>query len=158
MPVVTHPGPSAPPAPAVRLEIPDGWQPQPSGDALLRAAGSGAGGDAVEIAVRHLTGDPALGSAVLVEDSTSQVAGGAGQVEEPFVVEIGGREWHARNVSWDEDGTPVVEVHLATTLDPTDVVSRHVLAVGRARGAGLDADYDALQAVLESLVVEEVRG
>ncbi len=158
MPVVAHPGPSAPPAPAVRFEVPDGWQPQPSGDALLRATGTGARGDAVEIAVRHLSGDPALGSDALVEDSTSRAAAGAGQVEEPFVVELGGREWHARNVSWDEDGTPVVEVHLATALDPTEVVSRHVLAVGRARGAGLDADYDALQAVLESLVVDEVRG
>lgn len=33
MPVVTHPGPSAPLAPAVRFEIPDARRPQPSGDA-----------------------------------------------------------------------------------------------------------------------------
>lgn len=158
MPVLAHPGPSAPPAPAVRLEIPDAWEPQPPRDALLRAGGPGVGGEAVEIVVRHLSGHLALSSGVLVEDSTARVAGGAGHVEEPFVVEFGGREWHARNVSWDEDGAPVVEVHLATPLDPTETVSRHVLAVGRVRGAGLDADYDALQAVLESLVVDEAAG
>ena len=47
-----------------------------------------------------------------------------------------------------------------TTLAPAGegVVSRHVHVVGRVRGSGLDADYDALQGVLETLVVEEGEG
>ena len=77
-------------------------------------------------------------------------------MESSFVVEIGGREWVARNVSWDEATGPVVEVHLAAAVDagaPDDDVSRLVVATGRVRGATLDADYDVLQSVLETLVV-----
>jgi hypothetical protein len=48
-----------------------------------------------------------------------------------------------------------VEVHLAAAVDdaPADDVSRLVLVTGRVRGATLDADYDVLQSVLETLVV-----
>ena len=77
------------------------------------------------------------------------------EVEPSFVVEIGGREWVARNISWDESSGPVVEVHLAASVDDAadDEVSRLVVATGRVRGATLDADYDVLQSVLETLVV-----
>jgi hypothetical protein len=52
----------------------------------------------------------------------------------------------------------VVEVHLAALVDgapdgAADDVSRLVVATGRVRGATLDADYDVLQSVLETLVV-----
>lgn len=157
MPVVAHPGPSAPRAPGVSLEVPDGWAARPPGDALLRAGGPGSLGDDVEIVVRHVAAPPERDSAAVVDIACSAAGAGGGQVEEPFVVEIGGREWDARNVSWDEGGSPVVEVHLATALPPPGPVSRHVHAVGTVRGAGLDADYDAVQAVLETLTVAEAQ-
>ena len=76
-------------------------------------------------------------------------------MEPSFVVDIGGREWVARNISWDESTGPVVEVHLASAVEaaPDDDVSRLVVATGRVSGATLDADYDVLQSVLETLVV-----
>lgn len=154
MPVVAHPGPTSPAPPAVRFDAPDAWSAAPAGDALLRALGPGSAGDPVDVEVRHVTGPAGVGADDLVAESAARAAAAA-QVEEPFVVEIGGREWVARNTSWDEDGTAVVEVHLATTLAGDGDVSRHVLVVGRVRGAGLDADYDALQGVLESLVLDE---
>ncbi len=155
MPVLAHPGPSAPAPPGVRLEVPETWAAPPAGDALLRAAGPGANGR-VDVVVRHRAQAPDE----LAEDVVTALAAAAGgpvaEVEEPFVVEIGGREWHARNVSWDEDGTTVVEVHLVTPLPATDAASRVLHVTGRVGGEGLDADYDVLQQVLETLVVEEV--
>ncbi len=46
-----------------------------------------------------------------------------------------------------------MEVHLAAAVDESTDVSRLVVATGRVRGATLDADYDVLQSVLETLVV-----
>ena len=160
VPVVAHPGPTSPPPPAVRFEVPDPWVSTPAGDALLRVAGPGSAGDPVEVEVRQVVAPEGIEAAVLVDGSAGHAGGGGGVVEEPFVVEIAGREWVARNVSWSEDAGPVVEVHLATTLAPAveGVVSRHVHVVGRVRGSGLDADYDALQGVLETLVVEGGEG
>ncbi|PKW27942.1 hypothetical protein [Phycicoccus duodecadis] len=153
MPVLAHPGPSAPAAPAVHLEAPDGWAAVPAGDALLRLSGPGSQERPVEIVVRQLVEAPDTTTETVVADAT---AARGGEVEDPFVVDLGGREWHARNVSWDEDGTPVVEVHLATPLPAADGCAPHLLVVGRVGGAGLDDDYDALQAVLESVTVEDV--
>ena len=50
-------------------------------------------------------------------------------------------------------------MHLASGVDPAphDDLSRLVVATGRVRGVGLDADYDALQSVLETLVVGGAR-
>lgn len=156
MPVVAHPGPGSPAPPAVRLDVPQGWAQPPAGDALLAAAGPGSAGDEIAVEVRHVAAPPDVVADAVVAASTQRAGDGSGEVEEPFVVELGGREWLGRNVSWDESGTPVVEVHLATTLAADGPVSRTVLVVGRVRGAGLDADYDALQGVLETLVVEAV--
>lgn len=154
MPVLAHPGPSAPAASAVRLEAPDGWASVPAGDALLRLSGPGSQGRPVEIVVRQLVGAPDTTAATVVADSTAALGG---EVEDPFVVDLGGREWHARNVSWDEAGAPVVEVHLATALAASDGCAPHLLVVGRVGGPGLDDDYDTLQAVLESVTVEDGR-
>lgn len=154
MPVLVHPGPSAPAPPGVRLEVPESWVASPAGDALLRAAGPGVDGR-VEVVVRHRADPPEDLAPDLVAALAAAAGGPEGEVEEPFVVEIGGREWHARNVSWDEDGTAVVEVHLVTALPATDEASRVVHVAGRVGGEGLDADYDVLQQVLETLVVEE---
>ena len=155
MPVLAFPGPAAPAPPPVTLEVPDDWDAVPPGADLLRARGTGAAGDPVEVAVRHHTGPAGYAAADLVEALGVQPERSGTEVEPPFVVEIGGREWVARHVSWDEAGGPVVEVHLAAGVDPAadDDLSRLVVATGRVRGVGVDADYDVLQSVLESLVV-----
>ncbi|MBM6401272.1 hypothetical protein [Phycicoccus sonneratiae] len=155
MPVLAHPGPSAPAPPGIRLEVPESWAASPAGDALLRAGGPGASGS-VEVVVRHRVQPPQEAADAVVTALATAAGGPSGEVEEPFVVEIGGREWHARNVSWDEAGTPVVEVHLVTSLAATDAVTPVLHVAGRVAGDGLDADYDVLQQVLETLVVEEV--
>ncbi len=113
--------------------------------------------------LRAHTGPQGYAAADLLDDLATAAAAGT-DVEPAFVVEIGGREWTARNVSWDEPTGPVVEVHLAVAVDDavagaTDDdtgdagLSRLLLATGRVRGSGLDADYDALQSVLETVVV-----
>ena len=74
MPVLAHPGPSAPAPPGVRLEVPESWAAAPAGEALLRAAGPGTGGP-VEVVVRHRAGAPEESvDAVLAEVATA--AGG----------------------------------------------------------------------------------
>lgn len=154
MPVVVHPGPSAPAPPVVRLEVPEAWAAAPAGDALLRTGGAGTDAP-VEVVVRHRAGATTETPDTLLERLAASAGGPGAEVEEPFVVELGGREWTARNVSWDEDGTEVVEVHLVTALAPTPEVARVLHVTGRVAGSGLDADYDQLQQVLETLVVEE---
>ncbi|MGG5259001.1 hypothetical protein [Phycicoccus avicenniae] len=154
MPVVAHPGPSAPAPPAVRLEVPETWAAEPADDALLRTAGSGTDAP-VEVVVRHRAIDPTASADAVLERLAASAGGPGAEVEDPFLVEIGGREWAARNVSWDEAGSPVVEVHLVTALAATDAAARLLHVTGRVAGSGLDADYDQLQQVLETLVVEE---
>ncbi len=153
MPVLAHPGPSAPAPPGVRLEVPETWAAAPAGEALLRAAGPGTGGP-VEVVVRHRAGAPEESVDAVLAEVAAAAGGGVAEVEETFVVEIGGREWLARNVSWDDDG-PVVEVHLVCGLEPAPGASRLVHVAGRVSGPGLDDDYDLLQQVLETLTVDE---
>ena len=154
MPVVAYPGPAAPSPPPVTVEVPDGWEAVPAGSDLLRARGTGAAGEPVEVTVRSHTGPLGYAATDLVDALADDASRPGTEVEPPFVVEIGGREWVARNISWDESTGPVVEVHLAAAVDSApDEVSRLVLATGRVRGATLDADYDVLQSVLETLVV-----
>ena len=159
MPVLAFPGPVAPPPPSVTVEVPDGWDALPAGPGLLRVRGTGATGEPVEVSVRSHTGPPGYAATDLVDDLAGDATRPGTEVEPSFVVEIGGREWVARNVSWDEATGPVVEVHLAAAVDagPDDDVSRLVVATGRVRGADLDADYDVLQSVLETLVVGGTR-
>ena len=66
-----------------------------------------------------------------------------------FGLEIDGRAWRACNVSWD---TPVVVVHLVTAIDHGPV-QQMVLVSGRAEGEQVEADYDAIQQLAESLHV-----
>jgi hypothetical protein len=155
MPVLAFPGPAAPPPPTVTVEVPDGWDALPPGPGLLRARGTGAAGDPVEVTVSHHTGPAGLAATDLVEALGEGSRRAGTEVEPSFVVEIGGREWVARNISWDESTGPVVEVHLAAAVEEPgdDEVSRLVVATGRVSGATLDADYDVLQSVLETLVV-----
>ena len=159
MPVLAFPGPAAPAPPPVTFEVPDGWDTLPPGADLLRARGTGAAGDPVEVVVGHHTGPAGYAAADLVDALDEQPDRPGTEVEPPFVVEIGGREWVARHVSWDESSGPVVEVHLAAGVGPgpDDDLSRLVVATGRVRGAGLAADYDVLQSVLETLVVGGAR-
>ncbi len=164
MPVLAFPGPVAPAPPAVTLEVPEGWEPVPAGAGLLRARGTGSAGDVVEVGLAAHTA-AGVDASGLVEGLTTASAPAGSELEDVFVVEIGGREWAARNVSWDESGGPVVEVALVSLVEDVDVdpdaelggeaASRFVVATGRVRGAGLEADYDTLQSVLETVVVGE---
>ena len=156
MPVLAFPGPAAPAPPPVTLEVPDGWNALPAGGDLILARGTGSAGEPVEVAVRHHTASPGFGASDLVDALAADVGRAGTEVEPSFVVDIGGREWVARNISWDEPDGPVVEVHLAASVEPAGDgdLSRLVVATGRVRGSGLDADYDVLQSVLETLVVE----
>lgn len=165
MPVLAFPGPVAPAPPALTLEVPEGWEPVPAGAALLRARGTGSAGDVVEVGLAAHTA-AGVDASGLVEGLTTASAPEGSELEDVFVVEIGGREWAARNVSWDEPEGPVVEVALVSLvedvavegLDGDGVVAgagRFVVATGRVRGAGLEADYDTLQSVLETVVVGE---
>ena len=103
--------------------------------------------------MRSHTGPVGYAASDLVDALADGASRPGTEVEPSFVVEIGGREWVARNISWDESTGPVVEVHLAAAVDGSADVSRLVVATGRVRGATLDADYDVLQSVLETLVV-----
>lgn len=167
MPVVVVPGPLAPAPPPVTVEVPQGWEVLPAGADLLRVRGTGAAGDPVEVRLRPHTGPSGYAVEDLLEEVAATAAPGA-EVEPPFVVEIAGREWAARNLSWDEPDGAVVEVHLATALasagatPATDgaadreegpAFARLLVATGRVRGAGVEPDYDTLQSVLESIVV-----
>lgn len=154
MPVLAFPGPSAPPPPGVTLEVPDGWAVEPAGTGLLRAHGVGSAGDPVEVDVAAHAVAPDVRAEDLVERVTTSSAPGGSELEPVFVVEIGGREWAGRNVSWDEASGPVVEVVLATAGAPSqEDPGRFVVATGRVRGGGLEDDYDTLQSVLETLTV-----
>lgn len=160
MPVLAFPGPAAPSPPPVTLEVPEGWHALPAGPDLLRARGTGAAGDPVEVSVRQHTGPAGYAAGDLVDALADGLSRPGTEVEPPFVVEMGGREWVARHVSWDESAGPVVEVHLAAGVDAPDAVddvSRLVVATGRVGGATLAADYDVLQSVLETLVVGGAR-
>jgi hypothetical protein len=172
MPVLVVPGPAAPAPPPVTVEVPDAWEALPPGSDLLHVRGPGSAGDPVDVRLRPHTGPHGYAVADLLDDLGAAAEQGS-EVEPSFVIEIGGREWTARNVSWDEPDGPVVEVHLATAVEdaapddkeqapvaesaddgrPDAAFARLLLATGRVRGAGLDADYDVLQSVLESLAV-----
>ena len=163
MPVLAVPGPVAPAPPPVTVEVPEAWEALPPGADLLHVRGTGSAGDPVDVRLRAHTGPQGYAAADLLDDLATAAAAGT-DVEPAFVVEIGGREWTARNVSWDEPTGPVVEVHLAVAVDDAVAgagdddagdagLSRLLLATGRVRGSGLDADYDALQSVLETVVV-----
>jgi len=155
MAVLAFPGPTAPLPPSVTLEVPDGWHGLPAGPDLLRARGTGAAGQPVEVSVRSHTGPVGYAPGDLVDALADDASSPGSEVEPSFLVEIGGRDWVARNITWDESTGPVVEVHLAAAVEGTDDpdVSRLVVATGRVRGAALDTDYDVLQSVLETLVV-----
>lgn len=156
MPVLAFPGPVAPAPPGVTLEVPEGWESVPAGADLLRTRGTGSAGDAVEVAIAARTEDAGTTASSLVEELTEAAAPQGSEVEPVFVVELGGREWAGRNTSWDDAEGPVVEVALAARVDDgSDGPGRFVVATGRVRGPGLDADYDVLQSVLETLVVGE---
>ena len=164
MPVLAVPGPVAPAPPPVTVEVPEAWEALPPGADLLHVRGPGSAGDPVDVRLRAHTGPQGYAAADLLDDLAGSAAAGT-EVEPPFVVEIGGRDWTARNISWDEPTGPVVEVHLAVAVDDAAPggaddgdteragVSRLLLATGRVRGAGLDADYDVLRSVLETVVV-----
>ncbi|WP_392543724.1 hypothetical protein [Oryzobacter telluris] len=152
MPVLAYPGPAAPPLPAVTLEVPEGWEALPAGSGLLRARGTGSAGDPIEVGVAAHGVAEGTAAQGLVEEVTDAGAPEGSEVEPAFVVEIGGREWAARNLTWDEPSGPVVEVVLATSSGD-DASARFVVATGRVRGQGLEDDYDTLQSVLETLTV-----
>lgn len=156
MPVVAYPSRVRPAPPVLRLEVPDGWACPPPGDALVRVVGRGSAGDEVVVEVRHRVEAPDASAGTVASAVATAAAGASGEVEEVFLVEIADREWTAHNVSRDEADGPVVEVHLVAVVGADDDAVSAVHVCGRVSGEGLDDDYDLLQQVLESVVVDEV--
>ena len=159
MPVLAVPGPLAPAPPPVTVEVPEAWEALPPGADLLHVRGPGSAGDPVEVRLRSHTGPGGYAVTDLLDDLASSVTED-GEVEPPFLVDLSGREWTARNVSWDEPGGAVVEVHLVVDVAGpeaadagTDGFTRLLLVTGRVTGSRLEDDYDALRSVLETVVV-----
>jgi hypothetical protein len=177
MPVLAVPGPLAPAPPPVTVEVPEAWEALPPGADLLHVRGPGSAGDPVEVRLRSHTGPGGYAVTDLLDDLASSVRED-GEVEPPFLVDLSGREWTARNVSWDEPGGAVVEVHLVVDVDGSgteeadgsgteaadgsgteaadgggDGFTRLLLVTGRVTGSRLEDDYDSLRSVLETVVV-----
>ncbi len=157
MPVLAFPGPNAPAPPALSIDVPDGWRPLPADTDLLAAEGPGAGSEAVEITIRRHTRPSGYAAEQLADEVAAAGVGDhpGAEVEAPFVVDLGGREWLGRNVSWEGPEGSVVEVHLVTPAPGESEVTQFVVATGVVRGQALDADYDTLQGVLETVTISE---
>lgn len=157
MPVLAFPGPTAPAPPTLSIDVPEGWRSVPADTDLLAAEGPGSGSEAVEVTVRRHTRPAGYAAEQLADEVASAGVGDrpGAEVEATFVVELGGREWLGRNVSWQGPAGNVVEVHLVTPAPGDSEMTQFVAATGVVRGATLDADYDTLQAVLETLIVTE---
>lgn len=157
MPTVGHPSALSPAYPRIELTLPDDWTHEPGGDALLRAV-SGRGGDLAPELTAYVHTSREASTDHLVDD----LAGHAqeleeGEAEDTFTVEVEGREWTGLNVSWTEDGQPVYLVHLLTVVEAGDV--NHLVRVtGRIAGPDSEQDYEAVRAILETLVVDPMGG
>lgn len=155
MPVLAFPGPTAPAPPTLQIDVPEGWRPVPADTDLLATEGPGSGSEAVEITVRRHTRHAGYAAEQLADEVAAAGLGDrpGAEVEAPFVVELGGREWLGRNVSWEGPEGSVVEVHLVTPAPGACEVAQFVAATGVVRGDAIDADYDTLQTVLETLTL-----
>ncbi|HRC18622.1 MAG TPA: hypothetical protein PLV11_10125 [Phycicoccus elongatus] len=143
----SHPSAFSPAAPEVHVELAAGWTQVPAGADLVRFERHG-GRAVLTVALRT------VGRDVTLEDLLDEMVAGEharpdAQVDPTFGLEIDGRAWRACNVSWD---TPVVVVHLVTAIDHGPV-QQMVLVSGRAEGEQVEADYDAIQQLAESLHV-----
>ena len=157
MPTVGHPSALSPAYPRIELTLPDDWTVEPGGDALLRAV-HGRGGDLAPVLTAYVHTSREASTDDLVDDLAGEAEGrDEGEADESFVVDLEGREWTGLNVSWIEDGEPVYLVHLVTALDAGDVVQL-VRVTGRISGPDSEQDYEAVQSILETAVVDPMGG
>ena len=108
--------------------------------------------------MRSHTGPVGYAATDLVDALADGASRPGTEVEPSFVVEIGGREWVARNISWDESSGPVVEVHLAAAVDGATDGATTTSAGWSSPPAGCAArpwtpTTTCSQSVLETLVV-----
>ena len=157
MPTVGHPSALSPAYPRIELTLPDDWTVEPGGDALLRAV-HGRGGDLAPELTAYVHTSREASTDDLVDDLAGEAEGREeGEADETFVVEIEGREWTGLNVSWIEDGEPVYLVHLVTPVEAGEVA--HLVRVtGRIAGPDSEQDYEAVQSILETAVVDPMGG
>ncbi|MFW5473255.1 hypothetical protein ACOCJ5_08105 [Knoellia sp. CPCC 206450] len=157
MPTVGHPSALSPAYPHIELTLPDDWTVEPGGDALLRAV-HGRGGDLAPELTAYVHTSREASTDDLVDDLAGEAEGrDEGEADETFVVELEGREWTGLNVSWIEDGEPVYLVHLVTAVEAGEVV--HLVRVtGRIAGPDSEQDYEAVQSILETAVVDPMGG
>ncbi|MDT0212610.1 hypothetical protein Q9R29_01825 [Rothia sp. ARF10] len=157
MPTVGHPSALSPAYPHIELTLPDDWTVEPGGDALVRAV-HGRGGDLAPVLTAYVHTSREASTDDLVGVLASQAEDHEeGEAEETFVVDLEGREWTGLNVSWIEDGEPVYLVHLVTAVEAGEVV--HLVRVtGRIAGPDSEQDYELVQSILETAVVDPMGG
>lgn len=157
MPTVSHPSALSPAFPRIELTLPDGWIAEPGGDAVLRAVHGRGGDHAPELTAYVRTSRDATTDS-LVDDLASQAQGrDEGEADETFTVEIGGREWTGLNVSWVDAGEAVYLVHLLTAVEAGEV-THLVRLTGRISGPDSEREYEAVQAILETALVDPMGG
>jgi hypothetical protein len=157
MPTVGHPSALSPAYPRIELTLTDDWVAEPGGDALLRAV-HGRGGDLAPELTAYVRTVREASTDDLVEELVAQAEEhDEGEADETFEVEIEGREWTGLNVSWIEDGEPVYLVHLLTAVDAGEV-THLVRLTGRISGPDSEQDYESVQGILETVVVDPLGG
>ncbi len=157
MPTVGHPSAVSPALPRIELDLPDEWVAEPGGDALFLARHESAGAHAPQLTAYIHTSRQASTDGLVDTLAAEAAAHDEGAADPTFEVEIGERTWTGLNVSWVEDGQPVHVVHLVTPVDGGGV-TQHVRLTGRVAGPEAERDYEVLQQVLETAVVEQMGG
>lgn len=157
MPTVGHPSALSPAYPRIELTLPDEWVAEPGGDALFRAV-HGRGGDLAPVLTAYVHTLREATTDDLVDDLVTEAeAHDEGEADPTFEVEVGERTWTGLNVSWIADGEPVYVVHLLTPVEAGEV--HHVVRLtGRVAGPESEEDYEAVQGILETAVVDPSGG
>lgn len=157
MPTVGHPSALSPAYPRIELTLPDAWVAEPGGDALFRATRGGGGDLAPELTAYVHTSREASTDDLVDDLATGALGHEEGEADPTFEVEIGERTWTGLNVSWLEDGEPVYVVHLVTAVEAGEV-THLVRLCGRVAGPDSEQDYESVQAILETAVVDPMGG
>lgn len=155
MPTLSHPSEQFPGPPSVTLEVPDGWVPVRVPGTLLAARASAvAEGFAPHVVVRGFSRDRSCTMGRIVGELRDAVlARRDGEIDEPFTVDLGAVPFVGVSVSWtDERIGTVVQTHLFAGARRSGLVEL-VQVAGSVAGADLDAQYGALQEVMQTVRV-----
>ncbi len=151
------PGALAPAPPGLRMDLPGTWVAAPAETSLVRAVGpAGEDGARSRVSVDHLVLAPDAGVEAAMQAAIDLRARGGLEVDSPFVVDLGGLTFHGVNLSWVDDGRRTYRVHLVAELEGPDPVevSRFLVLTGEVSGEQAARDYDQVQTVLSSVVLE----